>query len=94
MQTRATAQLARKLRLAHEQTRSWAAAAQALEVLTSDGQPAKGLAYLIAMRGYEPARPETRARLGLGRKANPRLKLLHELPACILLWQFQNRSEF
>jgi hypothetical protein len=93
MQTRVTAHLAQKLRRKHAETKSWEAAAIALNILTADGKPDKGMAFLIAMRGYEPARKETRLRLGLGRPPSHRIKTIHELPDNVLLWQFEHRVD-
>lgn len=68
-------------------------AALACNVLTADGRPDKGMAFLIAMRGYEPARPETRARLGLKKKSNPRPRGYSDMPVNELAWCFEHRKE-
>lgn len=64
MKTRQLSRLAEKLRYKHSTTGSWPKAARACKVLTPTGKPNPKLAAMIA-NGYNPKRPETRARLGL-----------------------------
>jgi hypothetical protein len=93
MQSRATAHLAKILRQRHAENQSWETTAQECKVLKADGSPDKGLAFLIAMRGYEPARKETRQRLGLGKHVTPRPKPINELPVDVLRWMLEHRVE-
>jgi hypothetical protein len=65
VKTRTLIHLARNLRQEHALTHSWRKSAQICGVLTSDGRPDPGLAQRIATQGYDPARIETRQRLGL-----------------------------
>ena len=57
--------LAQTLRAEYALLKSWRKTAEACDVLTDDGRPDPGLAQRIALHGYDPRRPETRARLGL-----------------------------
>jgi hypothetical protein len=93
MQSRLTAQLAKKLRTEHALNNSWEVTARLCNVLTEDGRPDKGLAFLIAMRGFEPTRKETRARLGLKRKPVQREKRMADMSINELRWAFENRVE-
>jgi hypothetical protein len=65
MQSRPVSHLARILRSSHKNTRSWPRTAADHGVLTPDGDPNPGLAFRIAMKGYEPKSLELRERLGL-----------------------------
>ena len=64
MATRQLIQLSIKLTQAHDSTGSWPKAAAVCNVLTPGGKPNPKPAEMIA-GGYDPRRPETRARLGL-----------------------------
>jgi hypothetical protein len=64
-QVRTLGQLAASLRQIHAQGIGWREAALACRVLTKSGQGDPGLAFRIAVNGYDPRRPETRQRLGL-----------------------------
>jgi hypothetical protein len=65
VKTRPIDQLVSELRKSHSNTGSWRITAQLCGVITVAGLPDPGMAFRIAMRGYDPARPETRQRLHL-----------------------------
>jgi hypothetical protein len=100
MQTRVTSRLAKKL-ASYARRHSWTETARKYKITRPNGKPSKGLAKQIA-EGYEPMRPETRARCGLPAKVTPPhpvtinqlLKLpVSEMPTEILKLAFENREE-
>jgi hypothetical protein len=52
------------LRKTHKQTKSWPQAAKLCNIIKENGKPDEGLAYLIAMKEFEPTRHKTRIRCG------------------------------
>ena len=63
-----TAQLALALRKDHAESRSWQKTAERF------GIPNKGIAYRIALKGYDPADKKLREALGLGPRPCPSCK--------------------
>jgi hypothetical protein len=57
--------LAVRLRVERRSKATWSVAAKRCDVLTKSGLPDPGLAYRIAVEGYEPRSMECRQRLGL-----------------------------
>jgi hypothetical protein len=64
-QLKETARKAREIRRLRARSVKWEDIAREVNILKEDGSPDPGLAYLIGFKGYEPKRPEVRARLGL-----------------------------
>jgi hypothetical protein len=64
-QSTATRRLGTKLCQSYRKLHSWRAVAQQHAIFNEHGQVNPGLAENIAVRDYEPKRPETRRRLGL-----------------------------
>lgn len=64
-QTKETARIARELRRLRKKRVTWEKAAEQVGIVKEDGSPDPGLAYRIALEGYEPKKQETRDRLGL-----------------------------
>lgn len=64
-QTRETARIARELRKLYSRGLTWEGAAREAGILKENGEPDPGLAYRIALQGYEPKKISTRERLGL-----------------------------
>lgn len=64
-QMKETARKALQIRTLRRKGYKWDDIAREVKILKEDGSPDPGLAYLIGFKGYEPKRPEVRARLGL-----------------------------
>ncbi len=64
-QTKETARKARELLKLRREGYTWERASRAVGILKEDRSPDPGLAYRIAVEGYEPKGEEIRARLGL-----------------------------
>lgn len=65
MQNRAIRRLAREMRSTHRKTKSWLETAKRHHIVNAKGKASKGLAYRIAMDGYEPREHETLIRIGV-----------------------------
>lgn len=65
MQSRAIRRLARKLRSTHRNTKSWPETARLCHIIKENGDPSEGLAYRIAVEGYEPKTHQTLVRIGM-----------------------------
>jgi hypothetical protein len=79
-------QLAEELWLRHMNNGSWRITAELSRVTTAEGKPNPGLAHRIAMKGYSPARSDTRQRLGLPPicvTCHTRLKRVRKVPAWV-----------
>ena len=107
MQSRAIRRLAREMRSTHRITKSWLATAKRHHIVNAQGIPSKGLAYRIAIDGYEPREHETLLRLRLPcycdeceriRKFEKRSKRLNHVPLfemrdCDIIDALNNRVE-
>jgi len=89
-------QLGRILKKSHSKTRSWNKTGAAFHI-------SGGMAYRIAVQGYDPANPVTRIGLGLGFRVCPKCqrkitiphkkqKRLADLSPSDLLWKLNNRT--
>lgn len=90
-------QLAKLLKKSHKKTKSWPKTGRAFHMTG-------GMAYQIAMHGYDPANPTLRVALGLGPRICPKCKRKITVPGRAprrifdmltkeLLWRLQNRTE-
>jgi hypothetical protein len=53
------------MRSTHRKTKSWSETAKLHGIVTAEGKPNKGLAYQIAVNGFEPSEHETLIRIGM-----------------------------
>lgn len=99
-QTPQTRRKARRLLELREHGKTWDEASKKVGILKEDGSPDPGLAYKIAMEGYEPVKQETRDRLGLkkiclscGRAIRHIRKTVSELPPWREWWIHLSRED-
>ena len=87
--------LSRMLKQSHRKTRSWNKTGKAFQMTG-------GMAYRIAMEGYDPASPSLRIGLGLGPRVCPKcqrritvprqgVKRIADASPAELLWRLNNR---
>lgn len=75
-----TRQLARLLKKLHRQARSWASIAREYDVK-------RAVVERIANAGYDPADPDTRAKLGLGPRTCPTCQQRVTVPKQVRTWR-------